>query len=291
MAGALNLTPLPYKKGMTMEALQYIAAGFIGGLAQIVDGTIGMGFGLITSSSMMALGFAPAIAVATINMAKVITGLASGLSHWRFGNVRRDWLIPLIAGGLIGGVLGGLLLTSIQPGKARSWVAVLLILMGGLVIWRTIHWKVYCTLKERECRGCPAHVNGNDVSSNNKNHTLLKLGGLGFLAAFVNGLSGAYGPMATTGVLLLEKGEPRHAIGTVNMAEFFVALGVSITIITKLSLSQFPYGLAIALSVGGILIAPIAAYICRIITPRILALMVGISLTGMNIIAIFLLLH
>ena len=274
-----------------MEFIQYIVTGFVGGLAQIVDGTIGMGFGLITSSSMMALGFAPAVAVATINVAKIITGLASGLSHWRFGNVRRDWLVPLILGGLAGGVLGGLLLTSIQPGNARTWVAILLILMGGLVIWRTIHWKVYCTLKEKECRGCPAHTNGNAFPPNNKNHMILKLGGLGFLAAFVNGLSGAYGPMATTGVLLLEKGEPRHAIGTVNMAEFFVAVGVSVTIIAKLSLSQFPFGLALSLAVGGILIAPIAAYICRIITPRLLAFMVGISLTGMNIIAIVLLMR
>lgn len=274
-----------------MEVLQYILTGFVGGLAQIVDGTLGMGFGLITSSSMMALGFAPAIAVATVNVAKIITGLASGLSHWRFGNVRRDWIIPLAAGGLIGGVLGGLLLTSIQPGNARAWVGIILLLMGGLVIWRTIHWKVYCTIKDKgkECSGCPAISNGNSFLSNGKNHTILKIGGIGFLAAFVNGLSGAYGPIATTGVLLLGKGEPRHAIGTVNMAEFFVALGVSITIITKLSLSQFPFGLAIALSLGGVLIAPLAAYICRIITPRLLALMVGISLTGMNIIAIFLL--
>lgn len=276
-----------------MEVLQYILTGFVGGLAQIVDGTLGMGFGLITSSSMMALGFAPAIAVATINVAKIITGLASGLSHWRFGNVRRDLLIPLIVGGLAGGVLGGLLLTSIQPGKARAWVGIILLLMGGLVIWRTIHWKVYCTIKDKgkECSGCPSLSNGNSFLSNSRNHTILKIGGIGFLAAFVNGLSGAYGPIATTGVLLLGKGEPRHAIGSVNMAEFFVALGVSITIITKLSLSQFPFGLAIALSVGGILVAPVAAYICRIITPRLLAFMVGIALTGMNIIAIFLLMR
>lgn len=276
-----------------MEAIQYILTGFIGGLAQIVDGTLGMGFGLITSSSMMALGFAPAIAVATINVAKVTTGLASGLSHWRVGNVRRDWLAPMIAGGLAGGILGGLLLTSINPGKARTWIAILLLLMGGLVIWRTIHWKVYCTLRDKgkECIGCPAINSTNSLSKSNKNHTMLKLGGIGFLAAFVNGLSGAFGPIATSGVLLLEKGEPRHAIGTVNMTEFFVALGVSITIITRLSLSQFPFGLAIALSLGGILIAPVAAYICRVITPRLLAFMVGISLTGMNAIAIFLLFH
>ncbi|MBI4595653.1 MAG: sulfite exporter TauE/SafE family protein [Candidatus Tectomicrobia bacterium] len=276
-----------------MDLWQYIVSGLVGGLAQIVDGTLGMGFGLITSSSMMAIGFAPAIAVATINIAKIVTGLASGLSHWRFGNVRRDWLIPLLAGGLIGGILGGLLITSIDPAKTRTWVGIILLLMGGLVIWRTIHWKVYCTIKDKgkECVGCPALSNGNALSPGNKNHTRLKLGGIGFLAAFINGLSGAYGPMATTGVLLLEKGEPRHAIGTVNMAEFFVALGVSITILTKISLSQFPFGLAIALSLGGIFVAPIAAYICRIITPRLLAFMVGISLTGMNIIAIFLLVH
>lgn len=274
-----------------MNILQYILAGFIGGMAQIVGGTMGMGFGLITSSSMMALGFAPSIAVATINISKVFIGLASGLSHWRFGNVRREWLIPLIGGGLAGGVLGGLLLTSIPPRVARTWVGIVLLLMGGLVIWRTIHWKVYCTIKQKECLECPAHNDDIDLPKSNKNYTMFKLGGLGLLAAFVNGLTGSYGPIATTGVLFLEKGEPRHAIGTVKIAEFFVALGVSLTIITKLSLSHFPFGLVIALSVGGILVAPIAAYICRIITPKLLALMVGITLTGMNLIAIFLLMR
>ena len=276
-----------------MEVLQYILTGFVGGLAQIVDGILGMGFGIITSSSMMALGFAPAIAVATINVAKIVTGLASGLSHWRFGNVRHDWIIPLTAGGLTGGVLGGFLLTSIQPENARVWVGIIMLLMGGLVIWRTIHWKIYCTIKDRgkECAGCPAVSNDDSFLNNSRYHTILKIGGIGFLAAFFNGFSGAYGPIATTGVLLLGKGEPRHAIGTVNMAEFFVALAVSITIITKLSLSQFPFGLAIALSLGGVLIAPVAAYICRIITPKLLSFMVGIALTGMNIIALFLLLR
>jgi uncharacterized membrane protein YfcA len=180
-----------------------------------------------------------------------------------------------------------------KPENARAWVGIILLLMGGLVIWRTIHWKIYCTIKDKgkECSGCPAVSNGDSFLSSGKNHAILKIGGIGFLAAFFNGFSGAYGPIATTGLLLLGKGEPRHAIGTVNMAEFFVALGVSITIITKLSLSQFPFGPAIALSLGGVLVAPVAAYICRIITPRVLAFMVGISLTGMNIIGLFLLLR
>lgn len=274
-----------------MEAFQYILVGFIGSLGQIVDGVLGMGFGLIASSSMMALGFIPAAAVATINLAKIVTGLASGLSHWRFGNVKQEWLIPLTAGGLIGGIVGALLLTSIEADRARFWTGIILLVMAGLVIWRSIRWKVYCIFKSKggECVGCPVHSNGNGLFQRNKNHARLKLGGLGFLAAFINGLTGAYGPLATTGVLLLEKGEPRKAIGTVNLSEFFVALVVSLTIITRMDLKNFSPGLALSLALGGIVIAPAAAYICRTLSPRVLTLLVGITVIGMNVVATFLL--
>lgn len=276
-----------------LETFHFILAFLIGGMGQIVDGILGMGFGLIASSSLVAVGFAPALAVAMINVAKVVTGLASGLSHWRFGNVRRDWLIPLVAGGIVGGIAGGYIITGVKPETARYWVGFLLVLMGGLVVWRTLRWKIYCSLKGkgRECPECPIYNNGNGLLEKNRNHTLIKLGGLGFVAALINGLSGAYGPMATTGVLLLEKTSPRYAIGTVNMAEFFVALSVSTTIIARLSFSQFPFGLTLALALGGVLVAPVAAYICRILTPRLLSLMIGITVIGINVLSVFLLMQ
>src|SRR3990172_5960885 len=97
----------------------FLAVAAIGGLAQMVDGSLGMGFGVFSASLMIATGFVPAVAVATVNAAKIITGLASGLSHRSLGNVRRDWLLPLALSGVLGGFLGGYLLTSISSETAK----------------------------------------------------------------------------------------------------------------------------------------------------------------------------
>ena len=264
----------------------------IGSLAQVIDGSLGMGFGVFSASLMIAFGFVPAVAVAVVNASKIFTGLASGLSHWRIGNVRKDWLLPLALGGVLGGFLGGYLLTSISPETAKPWVSVLLLVMGLLIILRTIRWRFTCTILKRaeKCENCPKSET-QDLPGNFGKRPMVKLGALGFLAAFINGLSGAYGPIATSGVLLLEKGQPRHAIGTVNLAEFFVAITVATTILVRQGLGQFPLGLMLALSLGGILVAPLAAYICRRLPSRGLAFLMGLSLIALNFKAVILILR
>ena len=264
----------------------------IGSLAQVIDGSLGMGFGVFSASLMIAFGFVPAVAVAVVNASKIFTGLASGLSHWRMGNVRRDWLLPLVLGGVLGGFLGGYLLTSIPPETAKPWVSVLLLVMGLLIILRTIRWRFTCTILKRaeKCENCPKSET-QDLPGNFGKRPMVKLGALGFLAAFINGLSGAYGPIATSGVLLLEQGQPRQAIGTVNLAEFFVAITVATTILVRQGLGQFPLGLMLALSLGGILVAPLAAYICRRLPSRGLAFLMGLSLIALNFKAVILILR
>ena len=264
----------------------------IGSLAQVIDGSLGMGFGVFSSSLMITFGFAPAMAVAVVNASKIFTGLASGLSHWRMGNVRRDWLLPLVLGGVSGGFLGGYLLTSVPSETAKPWVSALLLVMGLLIIWRTVRWRFSSTTlkKAEKCQTCPKGV-PLDQPENIVKRGMFKLGALGFLAAFINGLSGAYGPVATSGVLLLEKGQPRHAVGTVNMAEFFVATTVATTILVRQGLGQFPLGLMLALSLGGILVAPLAAYICRRFPSRGLAFLMGLSLIALNLKAVILILR
>src|SRR3989304_9586630 len=111
-------------------ALAFLVVAAIGGLAQVIDGSLGMGFGVFSSSMLMAAGFAPAGAVATVNAAKVFTGLASGLAHWRLGNVRVNWLISLSASGGGGGFLGSYLLTSIPAQAAKTWISAFLLAMG-----------------------------------------------------------------------------------------------------------------------------------------------------------------
>ena len=263
--------------------LLFLGVAGIGAVSQLVDGSLGMGFGVFSASLMVATGFAPAVAVATVNAAKIMTGLASGLSHWGLDNVRRDWLLPLALSGVLGGFLGGYLLTSIPSETAKPVVSVLLLVMGLLIVWRALRWRVPCAEAQGEkCKQCP-RGKWQLLAENARNNSKAKLGALGFVAALVNGFSGAYGPIATSGVLLLEKGQPRHAIGTVNLAEFFVAITVAVTILLRIGLDQFPIGLVLALAAGGIMVAPLAAYICRGLSPKALAFLTGSLLIALNV--------
>ncbi|MEK7281001.1 MAG: sulfite exporter TauE/SafE family protein [Chloroflexota bacterium] len=263
--------------------LAFLGVTAIGGLAQMVDGSLGMGFGVFASSLMIATGSAPAVAVAVVNSAKIFTGLASGLSHWSLGNVRRDWLWPMVIGGVLGGFLGGYLLTSIPSGTAKPWVSLLLLVMGLLIVWRAIRWRVPCAIQpwDDKCKNCP-QGKWQWLTDQAKNNAKGRLGILGFVAALVNGLSGAYGPIATSGVLLIEKGHPREAIGTVNLVEVAVAATVATTILVRQGLGQFPIGFVLALTIGGIITAPLAAYVCRHLPAKLLAFLVGSALIGLN---------
>lgn len=270
----------------------FLAVMAIGGLAQMIDGALGMGFGVFSSSIMIATGVAPAVAVATVNTAKIFTGLASGLSHWSLGNVRRDWLLPLAVAGVIGGFLGSYLLTSVQPGTAKPWISLLLLVMGLLIVWRALRRPAACARHgwDKQCNNCPKGK-FQWLAEQAKNNSTGKLGVIGFVAAFVNGVSGAYGPIATSGVLLVEKGQPRHAIGTVNLAEVFVATTVAGTILARQGLGQFPIGLVAALAAGGVMAAPLAAYLCRRLPAKGLAFMTGSLLIGLNFRALTLVFH
>ncbi|MBI4302347.1 MAG: sulfite exporter TauE/SafE family protein [Chloroflexi bacterium] len=266
-----------------VAALVFVLVGGIGALAQIVDGALGMGFGVFSASLMVGAGIAPPIAVAVVNTAKIFTGLSSGISHWRFGNVRREWLLPLIVSGIVGGGLGAYLLTSLPPDTVRPWVSLTLLGMGILIVWRSLRWRVpFNSSAPEEQQGDCANQKAR-WERVTRNNSVGKLGALGFLAAFVNGVSGAYGPMATSGVMLMEKGHPRHAVGTVNLAEFFVATTVAVTIIGRRGFSEFPVGLVLALALGGTLAAPLAAYVCHRVSPRALGFLIGGLLILLNI--------
>lgn len=273
-------------------AVTFLVVAVIGGIAQVIDGSLGMGFGVFASATMIGVGFVPAVAVAVVNTAKVFTGLASGLSHWSLGNVRGDWLLPLLLGGVPGGFLGAYLLTSIPPEVARPWVGLLLLLMGLLIVYRACRWKAPCAIQawDKKCEHCP-QGKWQWVAEKVKNNPLSRLMGLGFIAALVNGLTGAYGPVATSGILLIEKGHPRHAIGTANLAEFFVAATVATTILLRIGLSQFPTGLTLALAAGGIVTAPLAAYLCRRLPQKMLTLLVGLALIALNLKVVTWVLH
>jgi len=256
---------------MTDEALRFFLVLLVGSVGQLLDGTLGMGFGVFSASMLLAAGFAPVSVVATVNAAKILTGFFSGLAHWKAGNVRRDWLLPLIIPGVIGGALGAHLLASLPQEKFRFWMAVVLVGMGVLILCRSLFPTVVFL--------APSSAS----ESLRRFSRSFYLGILGFAAGILNAVSGAYGPLATSGVILIGRAKPSRAVGTVNVAEIFVAGAVISSLLSEKGLQTLSWDLAFALTLGGALTAPLAAYACRRLPSRVLQVGVGLALISLNL--------
>ncbi|MBM9459147.1 sulfite exporter TauE/SafE family protein [Nocardioides sp. zg-536] len=217
------------------------AFALAGGLAQLVDGTLGMGFGVTSATVLLALGVAPATASAATHVAKMPTTLVSGLSHWRAGNVDRKVLIRVAIPGAIGGFLGAVVLTSISLAAAKSSMAALLLFFGFVILVRFGFG----------LRIIPVPKSGS---------TLRWLGPIGLLGGFVDATGGGgWGPVVTPSLMTVTRHEPRKVVGTTNAAEFIVALSVSSGFITGAVHQDIPWLPVIGLIVGGVIAAPIAA--------------------------------
>ncbi|MBX7144596.1 MAG: sulfite exporter TauE/SafE family protein [Oligoflexia bacterium] len=231
----------------------YVAAGFI---AQLVDGTVGMAFGVILSSLMLGLGVPPAIVSATVHGAECLTTGASALSHYSFGNVRTSLFRSLLLPGIFGAVLGAYVLVHV-PGEAlRPYIAVYLIFMGLVIITKAL-----------------GSFPTQEVSS--------RVGCLGFCGALVDTIGGGgWGPVV--GSTLIARGnDVREAIGSVNAVEFFVTLAASVTFILTIGISEWRLIGSIAL--GGLFAAPFGAWACKRVPARQLMIVVGLIIIILNV--------
>lgn len=256
---------------MSDNAIRFAIMLLIGSAAQLVDGMFGMGFGVFSASLLLATGFPPVITVATVNVAKILTGFTSGLAHWKMGNVRKDWLLPLIGPGVIGGMLGAKLLVSLPPETVRFLMSAVLAGMGLLILWRALFPGL--------------GVAGTPLSGEPGLRLVRRvgLGILGFVAGFLNALSGAYGPVATSAVILASRTKPFRVVGTVSLAEFFVASMVAATVLSNIGVHEVPWAPILALTLGGALTALPAAYLCRRLPSRVLLLCIGLVLVTLNV--------
>lgn len=256
---------------MIDEPWHFFPVLLVGSVGQLLDGTLGMGFGVFSASMLLAAGFSPVSVVATVNAAKILTGFFSGFAHWRAGNVRRDWLLPLTIPGVVGGILGAYLLASLPQDKFRFWMAVVLVGMGVLILGRSLSPTVVFL--------GPSSAN-ESVRRFSRSVCLVILG---FAAGILNAVSGAYGPFATSGLMLIVRAKSSRAVGTVNVAEIFVAGAVISSLLSEKGLQTLSWDLAFALVLGGALTAPLAAYACRQLPSRILQLGVGLALISLNL--------
>ena len=236
----------------------FLLLAVVGLIAQLVDGSLGMAYGVTSQSLLLTVGIAPALASASVHIAEVGTTAASGASHWRFGNV--DWgkVWPLAVPGAIGAFFGAVVLSAfITAEAAEPIVAVFLFSLGIFVLARFSFRR-----HERPVRERPV--------------PRTFLAPLGLIAGFLDAAGGGgWGPISTPTLLSSGRMQPRKIIGTVDTSEFLVALAASIGFLFALSFAEIPWTVVGALLLGGVVAAPIAAYIVRILPARILGSAVG----------------
>ena len=227
--------------------------------AQIVDGALGMAYGVISSTVLLAFGVPPATASASVHAAEVFTTAASAGSHAVNKNVNWGLFVPLALGGALGGGLGAFVLTSIDGDLLKPWITAYLSIMGLVIIWRA-------TKQTRE-RVFPTKL----------------AGPLGLVGGFFDAIGGGgWGPTVTT-TMVGSGQDPRISIGTANTAEFFVTATISATFLAALLTGHWQQAdgvvnhamSVVGLIVGGLLAAPFAGIIARIAPKRVLTYGVG----------------
>ncbi len=243
--------------------------GLIGFFAQFIDGSLGMGYGALSSTILIASGLYPAIVSACVHTAEIVTTFFSGGTHLWLGNVEKKWLLPLVIPGVVAGAAGAYLLVSIPGETMKPYVAGFLLFLGVLVLYRFLRRRVTATQSVK--------VSKSRIQS-------IKFPLLGFIAAFVDAVGGGgWGPIATPGLILTEDTEPRKVVGTVNIAEFFITIVISVTFILTLGWEKFDWELVLALIIGGVIAAPIAALLCKNLPVKILGILIGLLLVGLNL--------
>jgi uncharacterized protein len=221
--------------------LMVAAFALAGGCAQMVDGTLGMGFGVTSATVLLFMGIAPVTASAATHAAKLPTTFVSGLSHWRVGNVDKTVLLKVGIPGMIGGFLGAVVLTNISLDSAKAWMSGLLIFFGVVIFARF---------------GLGLRL----IPTPSTGHTARWLAPIGLLGGFVDATGGGgWGPVVTPSLFTVTAHEPRKVVGTVNAAEFLVAIAVSTGFLTGAASHGIPWLPVLGLVLGGVLAAPIAA--------------------------------
>jgi uncharacterized membrane protein YfcA len=232
------------------DLLPFILVGFV---AQMIDGALGMAFGVISNTLLISLGVPPAAASAIVHTIKNFTGSVSAISHVVHRNV--DWRLfwRLVIPGVIGGVIGAYVLTEILPSLAKRLVLAYLAAIGLFLIWRGL------TQTHREK---PPKV----------------IEPLGFAGGFLDAAGGGgWGPIVTSN-LLVQGGTPRIAVGTVNTAEVFLALAITATFIVSIGFSALGVP-ALGLLIGGLAAAPFGGYVAARVSAKWMLAMVGVVLT------------
>ena len=243
----------------------------VGFVAQLVDGCLGMAYGVLSNSLILALGKPPALASASLKVAETFTTAVSGASHWRLGNV--DWALVrrLAIPGVLGGVLGAYILTNVDGNKLKPFVALYLVAMGLRVLWKAF--------------------NHRDQDEGAEPHVRTRVEPLGLAGGFFDAIGGGgWGPIVTS-TLVANGHKPRESIGSVNLTEFAVTLAQAITFLGAVLFggkSIIDWRISAGLLIGGVTAAPFGAWLCKRLPLRALLISVGLLIMATSLRTVYL---
>ena len=233
----------------------FILVGFV---AQLIDGALGMAYGVSCNTFLLSIGVPPAAASASVHMAEVVTTGISGASHWRLGNLDVNLIKRLAIPGVLGAVAGAYILTQIDSAWLKPIVSTYLLIMGIVILVKALG-------KNHSERKVTSHISV-----------------LGLTGGFFDAIGGGgWGPIVTT-TLVARGNNPRLTIGSVNFSEFFVTFSQSVVFVLTLNFSQY-WQIILGLLIGGAIAAPLAATITKRLPLKALMLAVGILIILLSI--------
>lgn len=224
---------------MLSDILLFTAIGLA---AQLVDGAIGMAYGITATTVLVSVGTSPAIASASVHTAEMFTSATSGFAHYRIGNVIWGLVWRLALPGMLGGIVGAYALTELPAHIIRPAVALYLLVMGLMILLRIF----------QQAHGTPLTTTGVAL--------------VGAAGGFLDAIGGGGWGAIVTSTLIARGTLPRNAIGSASLAEFFVTVSITITFLFTIGLSLWP--IITGLVIGGAIAAPFAAYMARHVPER-----------------------
>ena len=244
--------------------MNWIFFALAGSLAQLIDGSLGMGFGVTSSTLLVTLGASAAVASAAVHAAEIGTTLVSGASHWRAENIDKTVLLRLAIPGGIGALLGATLLSSIDLGTSKIFISTLLLFLGFLLLYRTMF-----------------QTSGPNFVELSNSRRYLNF--LGFAGGFVDASGGGgWGPIVTPSLMSTTAMTPRKIIGTVSAAEFIVAVSASVGFLLNINKLDMDWAVVGGLALGGTLIAPLAAKIVANLPRKQLGILIALAIILIN---------
>ncbi|MBN1562668.1 MAG: sulfite exporter TauE/SafE family protein [Anaerolineae bacterium] len=255
LVGVLLLAAVSENETLKDSIVTFIIVGF---LAQIIDGALGMAYGVSSTTFLLSTGISPAAASASVHVAEVFTTFVSGVAHWRLGNVDKSIFSRLVIPGILGGVTGAYILSNVSGDTIKPFISFYLMLMGVRILWKAFSRPPVIQTMTRH------------------------LFPLGLVGGFFDAIGGGgWGPVVTT-TLVARGNEPRTTIGSVNTAEFFVTFAESVTFLLAVKFSEYST-VILGLMIGGVLAAPMAAYVCKKLSARKLMVVVGALIVGLSL--------